>query len=47
MHERNPHGLELHWVEVRDEHGTHLEARWSQAAVAAPVAAETHTPHAA
>jgi len=38
MRDRNANGLELRWVEVRDERGTHMEARWAQAA-AAPVAA--------
>ena len=50
MRDHNANGLELHWVEVRDERGTHMEARWSQAPatpVATPAAAVAHTPHAA
>lgn len=46
MLDQNPNGLELHWVEVRDEHGAHMEAHWV-CADAGPTTVETHTPHAA
>lgn len=37
MRDHKPHGLELRWVEVRDDRGSHMEARWSEASAAAPV----------
>lgn len=42
----NENDLELHWVEVRDEHGAHMEAHWT-CPDAAPTPLHTQAPHAA